>query len=47
MTRELDATIVIADGTARAIADRQALEKLRPLAVRGKREPVIVWAVRD
>ncbi len=47
MTRELDAATVVADGTARAIPDRHALEKLRPLAVRGKREPVIVSAVRD
>ena len=47
MTRELDAAIVVADGTARAIADRPGLEKVGPLAVRGKGEPVIVWAVRD
>ena len=47
MTRQLDATILVADDTARAIADRHALEKICPLAGRGKREPVIVWAVRD
>ena len=47
MTRELDAAIVVADGTARAIADRPGLEKVGPLAVRGKDEPVIVWDVRD
>ena len=46
MTRELDATIPVADGTARAIADRHALEELGPLPARGKREPVIVYAVR-
>ena len=47
MTRQLDATISVAAGTGRAIADRHALERVGPLAFRGKREPVIVWAVRD
>ena len=46
MTRQLDPTILVADRTAEAIADRHALEKIGSLAVRGKREPVIVWAVR-
>jgi adenylate cyclase len=46
MTRELDATILVADGTARAIADGHALEQVGQLPIRGKHEPVVVYAAR-
>jgi adenylate cyclase len=46
MTRELDATILVADGTARVVSDRRTLEEIGQLAVRGKHEPVTVYAVR-
>ena len=37
---------LVADGTPRAIADRLKRMPIGPLPVRGKREPVIGWAVR-
>ncbi len=46
MTRELDATILVADATARVVGDRRSLEEIGQLAVRGKHEPVTVFAVR-
>jgi class 3 adenylate cyclase len=46
MTRELDATILVADATARVVSDRRTLEEIGQLAVRGKLEPVTVYAVR-
>src|SRR5438105_4024124 len=46
MTRELDATILVADGTARLVPDSHILEEIGQLPVRGKHEPVTVYAVR-
>jgi len=46
MTRELDATILVADATARVVSDRRSLEEIGQLAVRGRHEPVTVYAVR-
>lgn len=46
MTRELDATILIADSTARVVADHRTLEEIGQLAVRGKHVPVTVYTVR-
>ena len=46
MTRELDATILVADGTARLVPDRDALEEIGQLPFEVKNEPVTVYAVR-
>ena len=46
MTRELDATILVADATARIVVDQHILEEIGQLAIRGKREPVTIYAVR-